>query len=307
MNKPQIVIIFLLSALLLFGACNKKGCTNPDAINFSADAKKEDGSCILPEEGPALVFKFKFDSTQIRLNNFGQPATLPNGHAAQSPIFQKISAHYVELSPSMLTQLGNGEVVYFGPETTLGGASAVDFNQALLVGQDEVFLRIPIKNIQPGTYEWLRVSLTYQNYDIKYRASGFDLIGRIASFVAFNTYINEYQINTQTVNVNANKLQGFWGFESMDQVFSGQAPATTVPNPLSATSPVPQGSCVVTGQFANNFTINGNETSDVVITISLSTNNSFEWQDLNGNGIYEPLDGENVVDMGLRGLIPIVD
>ncbi len=307
MKRAQLLFISALSVFLFLGACKKKGCTDPAASNYNADAKKNDGSCIFPEEGPALVFKFKFDSTQVRLNNFGQPASMPDGHAGQSPIFHKISAHYVELSQNMMTQLGNGEVVYFGPETTVGGASAVDFNQAILVGEHEAFLRIPLKDISPGTYEWLRVSLTYQNYDIKFRASGFDLVGRIASFVAFNTYITNYKINTQTVNVNANKLQGFWGFETLGQVFSGQAPATTVPNPLSSTSPIPPGSYVVTGQFANTFTITGNETSDIVVTISLSTNKSFEWQDLNGNGVYEPNDGENVVDMGLRGLVPIVE
>ncbi|WP_417199593.1 hypothetical protein [Bizionia sp.] len=35
-----------------------------------------------PEEAN-LVIKFKFDPNQIRLNNLGQPATIPNGNAAQ--------------------------------------------------------------------------------------------------------------------------------------------------------------------------------------------------------------------------------
>jgi hypothetical protein len=41
--------------------------------------------------------------------------------------------------------------------------------------------------------------------------------------------------------------------------------------------------------------------------MSLSTNNSFEWNDSNGNGKWDvdPGSFENVVDMGLRGLIPI--
>ncbi|PKP18780.1 MAG: hypothetical protein CVU07_01210, partial [Bacteroidetes bacterium HGW-Bacteroidetes-23] len=77
-----------------------------------------------------------------------------------------------------------------------------------------------------------------------------------------------------------------------------------VPNPLFQTSPVPQGSCVVTGKFENNLTLVGNETSDVVVTLSLSINNSFEWTEVNNDGKYEPSAGENVVDMGLRGMIP---
>jgi hypothetical protein len=60
----------------------------------------------------------------------------------------------------------------------------------------------------------------------------------------------------------------------------------------------------VTGNFSNNLVINGNETRDVTITLSLSINNSFEWHEITADGKYEPSIGENVVDMGLRGLLP---
>ena len=61
---------------------------------------------------------------------------------------------------------------------------------------------------------------------------------------------------------------------------------------------------MVTGKFANNLIISGNETQDVIVTLSLSVNNSFEWHEINADGKFEPSIGENVVDMGLRGLIP---
>ena len=40
--------------------------------------------------------------------------------------------------------------------------------------------------------------------------------------------------------------------------------------------------------------------------MNLSINKSFEWLDANGNGKWDVdnTSGENVVDMGLRGLIP---
>lgn len=63
---------------------------------------------------------------------------------------------------------------------------------------------------------------------------------------------------------------------------------------------------MVTGEFENGFTITGNETQDIVVTLSFSINNSFEWTEVNADGKYEPSAGEQVVDMGLRGLIPIV-
>lgn len=298
-------ILPFIALALVFNAC-KKGCTDPLAENYDEKAKKEDNSTCTYADGPYLIVKLKFDSTQQRLDNFGQPVAVQAGNSAQSPRFHGMSAHYIELAQSPYTQLGDGEVIYKGAETNAGGSEAVDFDQAIKKGNEEVFMKIPLKDINPDTYEWIRVSLTYQNYDIKFKANGYVLDGRLASFVGFNTYISSYTLDNQTVNINGNKLQGYWGFESVGTLTEGQAPVTTVPNPLSATSPVPPGSCVVTGDFETPFTITGNETEDIVMYISLSTNNSFEWKDDNMNGLYEPLDGDTVVDMGLRGLEPII-
>jgi len=255
-----------------------------------------------------LILKFKFDPTQERLNNLGQIASVPTGHAAQSPVFNTISSHYVELAPTANTQLGQGTILYHAPETIAGGANAIDFNQAKVVAEDEVFLKIPLKQVASGSYQWMRVSLSYQNYRIAVRHSGADYLGTLASFVGFKTYITNHSIGNNFFTVNGNRTQGYWAFALNDFPYSssGQAPegATTVPNPLAATSPIPAGSCVVTGQFALPLQISGNETNDVVVTMSLSTNQSFEWIDTTPDGKYEPSAGESVVDMGLRGLIP---
>jgi hypothetical protein len=181
------------------------------------------------------------------------------------------------------------------------------------VEEGDDFLSVPLASVNAGSYEYMRVSLSYQNYDIQIRHSGMDLTGRIASFLGFNNYITSYTINTQNVVVNDDYLQGYWGFETSvggtPYVLSGQAPpgATTVPNPIEGTSPIVPGSCVVTGAFAAPLVITGNETNDVIVTLSLSVNNSFEWTEVNADGLYEPAAGEQVVDMGLRGLIPVVN
>ena len=63
-------------------------------------------SCTKQQEGssePSLVFRIRFDSTQERLNNLGQPAEIPAGHAAQNPSFNEISVHYVELANNTST------------------------------------------------------------------------------------------------------------------------------------------------------------------------------------------------------------
>jgi hypothetical protein len=290
-------------------------------IFFISSCQKESG--VNNSTGPNLVFKFKFDPAQARLNNIGQPQAMPAGHAGQSPTFNKMSAHYLELAPGALTALGSGAVLYRATETTAGGSNAIDFEKSKFAGNGETFFTMPLKSITPGDYEWLRLSLAYQNYDVKYYIdtviSGItiqqEFSGTIASFIGFNTYIKNYTIKNQSVAVNANKKQGYWGFETVMNIAgtnypyssSGQAPdgATTVVNPLAATSPIPAGSCVVTAAFTpGKLKITGNETTDIVIEVSLSVNKSFEWIEVVNDGKWAPTKGESVVDMGIRGMIP---
>jgi hypothetical protein len=286
--KKIFVVIMLAAIVIPFISCSKD---QDDEINQ-----------------PMLIVKFQFDPNQARLNNLGQVSTVAAGNAAQSPIFNTISSHYLELAPNANTQLGQGTILYHAPETTVGGSNAIDFSQSMVVSQGETFLEIPLSQVAAGSYEWMRVSLSYQNYQINVRSAGVDYAGTLASFVGYNTYLDTFNIGNAIFPVNGNKAQGYWAFALNDNPYStsGQAPAgaTTVPNPIAATSPIPSGSCVVTGKFANNLVIDGTETNNVVITLSLSINNSFEWHEVTADGKYEPAIGENVVDMGLRGLIP---
>lgn len=277
--------ILILSVIFVFVACKKKKDEQP--ANNTAK----------------LHFKFKFDSTQARLDNLGNPVGVASGNAAQSPRFNKMSAHYVEFAPNKYTQLGNGYVAYHAAETNAGGSTAIDFNKCNPVGNDEIFLSIPFKDIPKGTYEYLRVSLAYQNYDVRFKFSGNMYDGTLASFIGYNTYIQQYKVKDSTVTLNANKSQGYWAFETQYNVTQGQATGTTVVNPIASTSPIPAGSCVVTAAFSTPFTVTGDETSDKTIVVSLSTNKSFEWKEVNLDNLWEPTAGENVVDMGIRGMV----
>jgi hypothetical protein len=290
-------------------------------VALFAGCKKKEEEDLPASATHYLIFKFKFDPTQARLDAFGNTSTVPSNHSAQSPRFNKMSAHYIELAPEATTQLGKGFVLYRAPETSVGGDLAIDFDQSTLAGEGEIFFSMPLKDIPTsGTYRYLRVSLAYQNYDIDFRVSdtlgnNYDLNGTLASFIGFNTYIKSFKIEDSTVTENTNKKQGYWAFEwnnpqwGLPAVSKGQAPAgaTTVPNPIDNTSPIPDGSCVVTGAFASPFLLTGKETEDVVITVSLSTNKSFEWVEHSTPGYYEPLAGDTVIDMGIRGLKPTVN
>jgi hypothetical protein len=325
------ICLAVCTGIIIFAGCKKN---SPTTINTN----------------PHLIFKFVFDTTQVRLDNFGKPDTMPAGHAAQNPQMNVMSGHYIELAPNGNTALGAGTVLYMTPTSTSGGASAINFQDEVLTPNGGTFYSVALDSVTPGTYQYLRVSLAYQNYGVQmyvdttvtetvggtpYTATIQDeLPCTIASFVGVNTYITTYKVNNQSIAVNGNRAQGYWGFEAdgplsyvyAGQTFSypytylasGQAPvgATTVVNPLFATSPIPAGSCVATGQFVTgsntgaltSLTIppHGTATKDIVITVSLSVNHSFEWQEVVKDGLWQPSIGENIVDMGIRGLVPII-
>lgn len=320
------VIVLMVIGAIFLNSCKKDKDEEPETTTpTSPSAACSPNTSFVPDAatGPRLIFKFKFDSTQVRLDNFGGPSTIPPGNAAQSPVFNLMSQHYIELAGDF-DSLGAGEVLYVGTSTTTGGSNAINYCASTQTGENAIFFSKALSQITPGTYKWLRVSLAYQNYTIKYKANaipGTIGTGTIASFIGFNTYVTGYQINghsytpSSTAGGPGNHAQGYWGFETnvlgTNYFADGQSPGTTVPNPLFATSPIPAGSCVVTGQFVDNgmtnspLVITGTETNDIIITVSLSVNNSFEWQEVTADGYYQPESGETVVDMGVRGMIPI--
>lgn len=295
--------LILLSTVFFFFIACKKNTDTP--VN------------TLPKVDARLIFKFKFDSLQARLDGFGNPSVLPSNHQAQSPVFNSMSAHYIELAPGPLTPLGSGAVLYKADETLAGGSKAIDFSKSKLVNDGGEIYSVALNTLAAGTYQYLRVSLAYQNYNIRFKSGSYYGNGTLASFIGYNSYISNYKIKDSSVVVNTNKLQGYWGFEynvlGYGGTVKGQAPgAITVPNPISSTSPIPAGSCVVTGAFVNDsknispLVITGKETEDIVITVSVSTNKSFEWEEKSGDSYYEPQAGDVVVDMGVRGMIPII-
>src|SRR3982750_1133040 len=100
------------------------------ALLAISSCKKSESNDDPTPTGPYINFVFKFDSTQARLNNLGAVSTIPAGNDAQSPKFNVMSAHYVELTPDQFTGLGAGAVLYKAPETTAGGANAIDFSKS---------------------------------------------------------------------------------------------------------------------------------------------------------------------------------
>lgn len=338
MKRKIIILCYLIINFVSFSNCNKsnseKEKQNLGILAYSLSSRQTTTANTTCNTGttcsspPCLNICFRFNSSQERLGNTGQIATIPAGNAGQNPDFKLIAAHYYELAQNANTALGSGTIL-FQPTTVTDTSYATNdvrrnaFNFADLnkTKEYDIALSVPIKNITPATYQYLRISLAFQEYDVKLRvnntsAGSLDLTGRLSSFVGVNTYITTYTNTDETVTVNGFKSQGYWYFNPASFTVSGvtvnpasstgQTSGTTVVNPIFATSPIPAGSCVVTNSFDSPLTITGKETKDINIVASLSTNKSFEWKDLNGNGIWEPSDGETVVDMGLRGIRFIV-
>jgi hypothetical protein len=282
-----------------------------------------------PSQGARLNITFIMDDEAERLDNLGNPVSVPEGNAAQNPDFEILGLHFVGLYPDQFTPYDEGVTVASTAITGSGGALAIDFNSEVFFNEEVNTLSLPLSYVTPGTYEYLRASIGYQKYKIVYNLEGaenvipdwpegvddnIDVDATVASFLGYNTYIGTYTLENLSVTVNGNKAQGYFGLESrgningfvFNQVTEGEAAQTTVPNPINDTSPVPEGSCVVTGQFPTALVIPANASEDINIEVVISINNSFEWEDNNGNGKYEPLLDETVVDMGTRGVFPKV-
>ena len=64
---------------------------------------------------------------------------MPAGHAGLNPVFNGMSAHYIELAGSALTLLGQGAVLYKAAETSTGGDNAIDFSKSTIVKTARLF------------------------------------------------------------------------------------------------------------------------------------------------------------------------
>lgn len=274
--------------------------------------KKNEGTGSNGVPSAVLNFKFHFDPTLDRLNSRGEIATVPVVHAAQNITFNSVSPHYIELCPDENTQLGEGVVLYLGAETSSGGDMAIDFRRSLIAGDGEVFFNYNLQSVPAGTYKYLRVGIAYQKFDVKMLAGTGDIVNAtVASFLGRQNYIDSYVLRNEVMEVNHNEPQGYYGFEYTLPGSSGYSTGylspsdITFPNPIYSTSPIPTGSCVVTGEFAEPFVVTNEEGRDRTIQINVSANKSFEWEEHTGDGLWEPSNMEEVMDLGIRGIVPV--
>src|ERR1700752_4275460 len=101
------IVLFSIAVVLAFAGCKKKDTATKTTST--------------PPPAPRLIFKFTFDSTQIRLNGLGQKdSVIPSNHRAQSPRFNGMSGHYIEMARTDYDSVGKGAVLYVAPSVTTG-------------------------------------------------------------------------------------------------------------------------------------------------------------------------------------------
>jgi hypothetical protein len=55
MRTKHLFILPLLAGISILSSCNKEGCTDPTALNYDADAKNDDGSCVYNTDTTSMV------------------------------------------------------------------------------------------------------------------------------------------------------------------------------------------------------------------------------------------------------------
>ena len=121
MFKIQIIILNLI--LFLFMSCSSDNSV----------------------DNARVLFKLQFDPDQARLDNFGQLESVPEGNAAQTPRFNEMGVHYIELSEGINILAYEGTEIFNSPTTIEGGKEAIDFEQALYGADQQILHSVELK------------------------------------------------------------------------------------------------------------------------------------------------------------------
>jgi hypothetical protein len=285
------------------------------------------GSCKKKPEAQ-VHFIIKFDPLQERLNDKGVAVPIPTGRATQTPNLNQIGVECLEIAANANTPVNKGIPVFQSVLKSSGNETITDYAQLKMVKDGETIVSVPMSKLGVGKFEWVRLGVAYQNFDILFSmqevpfAGNFtDERGSFAAFLSKSNYITTHTVATKSETINGNKPQGYWVFETkfpsayatLNRLFNGKIPDSTLTfvNPLHATAPLPTGSNLIVGRFDTPLSITGQENQDITVTLTLSTNKSFEWEesilrngkwDSNAQANTGQPSVERVVDVGFRGL-----
>lgn len=118
MNTLKFSMLFLAMASLALTSCKKEGCTDSTAINYDADAKKDDGSCNYASSTLVIDMSHQVDGVDAIMNSLDYMSPFGNEysitkcryfisdvvlHSASGNV-EVDEAHYVDMTmPNTLT------------------------------------------------------------------------------------------------------------------------------------------------------------------------------------------------------------
>lgn len=219
-----------------------------------------------------LDIQIKFDSTQERLDSFGNISSIPSGHGAISPIMNSVSIGHIELLTDSTIAYGNGVSVLYQGHAQNGTHGYNCCHNAF--EENRGFQTTLSENESNKTFNWIRADFVYQNYRIPYSINGQVYQGTLASFLAPVTFGYYFQLQDSVYDEYSIQYNGRWYLEVDTPgygVILTDSALTLAPNELFNSSPVPGGGCIVTCKIDPPLYV-GNPGSKS-FTISLTTNN----------------------------------
>ncbi len=227
---------------------------------------------------------------------------MPNGHGAHSPTYNGIFIGLIELLADSTIPFGEGVSLMIQSLTINFSDTGYACCNSLIADGYVFNVGIDTSAI-PNTFKYIRISFIYENFSIWYKFNGNSYNASVAAFLAPKTLAYNYHINDSSYSSFSVKLNGQWELEvdtpGYGTVLRGIA-STTQPNVLSSSSPIPIGGCIVTCPILPTLFLDQPDTK--IITISISSNKSFEWVDHSDPNYFEPFDGDTIVDVGIRGV-----
>jgi hypothetical protein len=284
--KSYARYLFYSILLLQIISCRKKTDESPDKYPHYS----------------ILKINFKLDSLQERLDNYGNISSVPAAHGSMSPQNPKMRIGFVELLTDSGIQPGDGARIFGTGEVIASNDTGYQCCQGFLdENQTYQYLLPEVDN--PIRYYGIRIYFSYQHFDVNYTINDIQYSGSVAAFLAKKSITYYFEVKDSVYTQYSLKQNGEWYFEvdtpGYGIVQHGTA-FTASPNVLFQSVPTEANSCVVTCPISPVLIMD--YPMSKTITISISTNHSFEWVENSTPGIFEPFDGDSIYDIGIRGV-----
>lgn len=268
-----------------------------------------------PTTEPQLVLSASNDTSLERLGANGLPEPVAAGLGIAHMAGLVLQAQRVEL----LEQPDGGRttVLFELPPQSFGGISVLPNRRSLRI-PDRFFHVVPLEQISSGNYNWIRITpLTISDlaarlqYD-SIQAGGTRLpllaTGYLMGICSNNTLVDTIMNFRTVLGTNLVLQRG-------DLLFTGQAitaTQATVPINLLSVLRLAEPSLIGSAGAPNSrdlylkiengpLRIGSRETKSIYLDLTLGVNHSMEWTESNGNQLFEPAAGEQILRMGTRG------